>query len=55
MVYRHKGQRIYMSEPVRIMSLTSYILAQTLSFDLNRQVALFDGRVEGIFAEDVQL
>ena len=53
--YVHKRQRIYSKEPVRIISTTSYLGANAMSFNLKNSKARFVGNVEGIFAENMEL
>ncbi len=52
--YAHKARKIVSSGPVRIISTKSYIDAAAMSFDLETNRAQFEGKVEGIFAENIE-
>jgi LPS export ABC transporter protein LptC len=53
--YEHKQRMIYADGPVRILSTTSYLGANAMSFDINARKVQFKGNVEGIFAEKFSL
>lgn len=53
--YRHQGRTVSTDRPVRLISLTSYLSADSMSFDFNTRTIAFNGSVEGIFAEKIKL
>ena len=53
--YKHRNRKIYSNVPVRVISTTSYLGADAMSFDLNTNKVQFRGNVEGIFAEKIRL
>jgi LPS export ABC transporter protein LptC len=53
--YEHKKQMIHADGHVRIISTTSYLGADAMSFDINTNEVQFTGNVEGIFAEKIKL
>ena len=53
--YRHKGRTIYSNVPVRILSTRSYLGADAMSFELGNNHLQFNGNIEGIFADKIEL
>jgi len=53
--YAHEGRKIYSDMPIQLISTKSYLAAKAMSFDLNKNEARFNGEVEGIFAEKIDL
>ena len=53
--YMHKARKVVSTVPTRLISTKSYLDAGRMSFDLETNIAKFEGNVEGIFAEGIQL
>jgi LPS export ABC transporter protein LptC len=49
--YRHEAGRLFTTVPVKINSNSFFLAADTMSFDIKTNIALFEGNVEATFNE----
>jgi len=55
MNYRHELRMFSSTGPVEISGGSSELMANSLTFDMNTNQALFDGQVRGTFGEEIAL
>jgi LPS export ABC transporter protein LptC len=53
--YRHSNRILFSKVPVKITGASFQLTADSISFDLNTNLTLFEGNVEGHFSENIIL